>query len=103
MGKGYAVGQEFRAEKWKPRRHLTEFWMLEPEAAYAHLEDMMALGEGLVSHMVQSVVKNRARELETVGRDPAKLANVKPPFPRITYDEAVEVIKQRGNSAKVGD
>src|SRR5947209_14611764 len=85
LGKVYCFGPTFRAEKSKTRRHLTEFWMLEPEAAYAHLEDMMALGEGLVSHMVQSVLKNRARELETLKRDTSKLAGVKPPFPRITY------------------
>src|SRR6201993_4231582 len=63
LGKVYTFGPTFRAEKSKTRRHLTEFWMLEPEAAYAHLEDMMALGEGLVSHVVQSVLKNRTREL----------------------------------------
>jgi len=103
LGKVYTFGPTFRAEKSKTRRHLTEFWMLEPEAAYAHLEDMMALGEGLVSHMVQSVVKNRARELETLKRDTSKLAGVKPPFPRITYDEAVETLQKRGNPAKWGD
>ncbi len=103
LGKVYTFGPTFRAEKSKTRRHLTEFWMLEPEAAYAHLEDMMALGEGLVSHMVQSVLKNRARELETIGRDTSKLANVKAPFPRITYDEAIEILQQRGNPAKWGD
>src|ERR1700758_2265595 len=69
LGKVYTFGPTFRAEKSKTRRHLTEFWMLEPEAAYAHLEDMMALAEGLVSSVVQSVLKNRARELEVVGRD----------------------------------
>src|SRR5450631_1596164 len=84
LGKVYTFGPTFRAEKSKTRRHLTEFWMLEPEAAYAHLEDMMALAEGLVSHVVQSVLKNRTRELETIGRDVTKLANVKTPFPRIT-------------------
>ncbi len=103
LGKVYTFGPTFRAEKSKTRRHLTEFWMLEPEAAFAHLEDMMTLGEGLVSHVVQSVLKNRARELETVGRDATKLANVKTPFPRITYDEAVEILQQRGNPAKWGD
>jgi len=103
LGKVYCFGPTFRAEKSKTRRHLTEFWMLEPEAAYAHLEDMMALGEGLVSHMVQSVLKNRARELETLKRDASKLAGVKPPFPRITYDEAVETLQKRGNPAKWGD
>ncbi len=103
LGKVYCFGPTFRAEKSKTRRHLTEFWMLEPEAAYAHLEDMMALGEGLVSHMVQSVLKNRARELETLKRDTSKLARVEPPFPRITYDEAVETLQKRGNPAKWGD
>ena len=103
LGKVYTFGPTFRAEKSKTRRHLTEFWMLEPEAAYAHLEDMMALGEGVVSHVVQSVLQNRARELEAVGRDATKLANVKAPFPRITYDEAVEILHQRANPVKWGD
>jgi asparaginyl-tRNA synthetase len=103
LGKVYCFGPTFRAEKSKTRRHLTEFWMLEPEAAYAHLEDMMALGEGLVSHMAQSAVKNRARELETLKRDPAKLERVKPPFPRISYDEAIATLQERGNPAKWGD
>ncbi len=103
LGKVYTFGPTFRAEKSKTRRHLTEFWMLEPEAAYAHLEDMMALGEGLVSHVVQSVLKNRARELETLGRDTSKLAGVSAPFPRITYDEAIQILQQHGNPAKWGD
>jgi asparaginyl-tRNA synthetase len=103
LGKVYTFGPTFRAEKSKTRRHLTEFWMLEPEAAYAHLEDMMLLGEGLVSHIVQSVLKNRARELEMLKRDTTKLASVKPPFPRITYDQAIEVLQKRGNPAKWGD
>jgi len=103
LGKVYTFGPTFRAEKSKTRRHLTEFWMLEPEAAYAHLEDMMALGENLVSHVVQSVVKNRARELETIGRDTSKLASVTAPFPRITYDEAIQVLQKHGNPAKWGD
>jgi asparaginyl-tRNA synthetase len=99
----YCFGPTFRAEKSKTRRHLTEFWMLEPEAAYAHLEDMMVLGEGLVSHIVQSVLKNRRRELETLKRDIAKLANVEPPFPRITYDQAIEILQKRGNPTRWGD
>jgi asparaginyl-tRNA synthetase len=103
LGKVYTFGPTFRAEKSKTRRHLTEFWMLEPEAAYTHLEDMMALGENLVSHVVQSVVKNRARELETIGRDTSKLASVAAPFPRITYDEAIQVLQKHGNPAKWGD
>jgi len=103
LGKVYTFGPTFRAEKSKTRRHLTEFWMLEPEAAYLHLEDIMALGEGLVSHIVQSVLRSRARELQTVGRDCSKLANVAPPFPRITYDEAVRVLQKQGKSVKWGD
>ncbi|MGH9709717.1 MAG: asparagine--tRNA ligase [Candidatus Acidiferrales bacterium] len=103
LGKVYCFGPTFRAEKSKTRRHLTEFWMLEPEAAFAHLEDMMALGEGLVSAVVQSVVKNRARELEMLKRDVSKLENIKPPFPRIMYDEAIKVLEKNGNPAKWGD
>src|SRR6266849_8145325 len=103
LGKVYSFGPTFRAAKSKTRRHLTEFWMLEPEAAYSHLEDMMALGEGLVSHMVQSTLKNRAVELETLKRDTAKLARVVPPFPRISYDDAVGVLQKQGNPAKWGD
>src|ERR1700688_2577451 len=97
LGKVYTFGPTFRAEKSKTRRHLTEFWMLESEASYAHLEDMIELGEGLVSAIVQSVVKNRARELAAIGRDVAKLAKIVPPFPRISYDEAVRAIKKSGN------
>jgi len=103
LGKVYSFGPTFRAEKSKTRRHLTEFWMLEPEAAYAHLEDMMQLAEGLVSHAVQSVVKNRSRELEMIKRDVAKLAAVKAPFPRISYDEAIAMLQKSGNPAKWGD
>jgi asparaginyl-tRNA synthetase len=103
LGKVYCFGPTFRAEKSKTRRHLTEFWMLEPEAAYAHLEDMMALGEGLVSHIVQSVVARRARELELLKRDVSKLASVKAPFPRITYDEAIEILQKNGKPVKWGD
>jgi asparaginyl-tRNA synthetase len=103
LGKVYSFGPTFRAEKSKTRRHLTEFWMLEPEAAYAHLEDMMQLAEGLVSHAVQSVVKNKSRELEMIKRDVAKLAAVKAPFPRISYDEAIQMLQKSGNPAKWGD
>src|SRR5713101_2303798 len=103
LGKVYTFGPTFRAEKSKTRRHLTEFWMLEPEAAFADLGDMMALAEGLVSHVVQSVLKNRVRELEMLKRDTAKLSSVKPPFPRISYDEAIGILQKRGNPAKHGD
>jgi asparaginyl-tRNA synthetase len=103
LGKVYCFGPTFRAEKSKTRRHLTEFWMLEPEAANAHLEDMMELGEGLVSAIVQSVVKNRKRELETIERDIAKLEKIAPPFPRISYDDAIQILRKHGNPAKWGD
>jgi asparaginyl-tRNA synthetase len=103
LGKVYTFGPIFRAEKSKTRRHLTEFWMLEPEAAYTHLDDMIELGEALVSAMVQSVVKNREKELATLGRDVAKLAKIVPPFPRISYDEAVKVLQKAGNPTKRGD
>src|SRR6266571_5318543 len=103
LGKVYCFGPTFRAEKSKTRRHLTEFWMLEPEAAYVELDEVMALGEGLVSAIVQSVVENKSRELETLKRDTRKLENVKPPFPRISYEEAVAVLNKHGNPAKFGD
>ena len=103
LGKVYCFGPTFRAEKSKTRRHLTEFWMLEPEASFAHLDDMMALGESLVSAMVQSVIENRSRELETLRRDVKKLERIKPPFPRITYDDAVKVLQKNGNPAKWGE
>src|SRR5215472_11618718 len=103
LGKVYTFGPTFRAEKSKTRRHLTEFWMLEPEAAYAHLEDMVQLGEGLVSAVVQSVVKNRGRELAMLERDVAKLEKITPPFPRISYGDAIKVLQKAGNSAKWGD
>src|SRR5271168_4425113 len=103
LGKVYTFGPTFRAEKSKTRRHLTEFWMLEPEAAYADLGDMMTLGEGLVSAIVQSVVKNKSRELEVLKRDVKKLEIVKAPFPRISYEEAVAVLNKHGNPAKFGD
>ena len=103
LGKVYTFGPTFRAEKSKTRRHLTEFWMLEPEAAYLELADMMELGEGLVSAIVQSVVRNKSRELETLKRDVSKLEDIKPPFPRISYEEAVNVLQKAGNPAKFGD
>ena len=103
LGKVYTFGPTFRAEKSKTRRHLTEFWMLEPEAAYAHLEDMIQLGEGLVSAVVQSVVKHRSRELAALERDTASLEKIMPPFPRISYDEAIQVLQKAGNPAKWGD
>jgi asparaginyl-tRNA synthetase len=103
LGKVYSFGPTFRAEKSKTRRHLTEFWMLEPEAAYAQLEDIVRLGEGLVSAIVQSVVKNRAAELAALERDISKLEKIVAPFPRISYDEAIRLLQKAGNPAKWGD
>jgi len=103
LGKVYTFGPTFRAEKSKTRRHLTEFWMLEPEAAYATLDDMMTLGEGLVSAVVQSVLRNKKAELETLKRDTTKLQNVKAPFPRISYEDAIRLLNKHGNPAKFGD
>ena len=94
LGKVYSFGPTFRAEKSKTRRHLTEFWMVEPEVAYAELDDIMHLAEEFISHLVQSAVNNRKADLETIGRDVTKLANIKPPFPRITYDEAVKMLQE---------
>jgi asparaginyl-tRNA synthetase len=103
LGKVYTFGPTFRAEKSKTRRHLTEFWMLEPEGAYVELDEAMVLAEGLVSAIVQSVLKNKPRELETLKRDTTKLQNVKPPFPRISYEDAIQVLQKHGNPAKFGD
>jgi asparaginyl-tRNA synthetase len=94
LGKVYSFGPTFRAEKSKTRRHLTEFWMVEPEVAYATLDDIMELAEGLISTIVQRCLERRRRELETIGRDIGKLEQVAPPFPRITYDEAVQRLQE---------
>jgi asparaginyl-tRNA synthetase len=94
LGKVYSFGPTFRAEKSKTRRHLTEFWMVEPEVAYAQLDDIMQLAEEFISHLVQSAVTNRSADLGIIGRDVTKLANIKPPFPRITYDEAVKILHE---------
>ncbi|HKW24273.1 MAG TPA: asparagine--tRNA ligase [Terriglobales bacterium] len=94
LGKVYSFGPAFRAEKSKTRRHLTEFWMVEPEVAYATLDDIMELAEGLISAIVQRCLERRRRELETIGRDLSKLEKVTPPFPRITYEEAVKKLQE---------
>jgi asparaginyl-tRNA synthetase len=94
LGKVYSFGPTFRAEKSKTRRHLTEFWMVEPEVAYAQLDDIMQLAEEFISHLVQSAITNRSADLAIIGRDVTKLANIKPPFPRITYDEAVKMLHE---------
>ncbi len=92
FGKAYVFGPTFRAEKSKTRRHLTEFWMVEPEVAFNDLNDNMDLAEEFLEHIVQSVLKNRMPELQHLSRNVKFLENVKRPLPRITYDEAVEIL-----------
>src|SRR5271155_31479 len=86
FGKVYCFGPTFRAEKSKTRRHLTEFWMVEPEMAFANLEDVKQLAEDLIVHVASRVVENRQAELKVLERDVAKLEAIKPPFPRMSYD-----------------
>jgi asparaginyl-tRNA synthetase len=88
LGKVYSFGPTFRAEKSKTRRHLTEFWMVEPEMAYAGLEELLQLSENYLSYIVQTVLKERRAELKVIGRDVSKLENIHAPFPRLSYDEA---------------
>ena len=94
LGKVYSFGPTFRAEKSKTRRHLTEFWMVEPEVAYGTLDDIMELAEGLITFLVKRCLEKRRADLQIVGRDVAKLEKIDAPFPRITYDEAVERLQQ---------
>ncbi len=94
LGKVYSFGPTFRAEKSKTRRHLTEFWMIEPEVAYMDLDGLLELAENFLSHIVQSVLKNRASELDVIGRDKTKLEAIQAPFPRLRYDAAVEMLNQ---------
>jgi len=104
LGKVYCFGPTFRAEKSKTRRHLTEFWMVEPEVAFMDLDGDMALMEEFVSYVVQTALERHRREIVSVlERDVSKLENVQPPFPRITYTEAVEVIRKAGHPMAWGD
>ncbi len=96
LGRVYCFGPTFRAEKSKTRRHLTEFWMVEPEMAYADLNDIMELAEDLVVSVVGRVLEKRRRELTVLERDVSKLEAVRKPFPRISYDEAVTTLKAKG-------
>jgi asparaginyl-tRNA synthetase len=95
FGKVYCFGPTFRAEKSKTRRHLTEFWMIEPEVAYLDLAGDMDLAEDFVEYVVQRVITEHRSELETLERDLAPLERVRKPFPRITYDEAIALVKER--------
>jgi len=94
FGKSYAFGPTFRAEKSKTRRHLTEFWMVEPEVAFASYEDMMDLGEGLILSIVERVLTDRKEELKTLERDTSVLEAIKGPFPRLHYDDAVKMLQE---------
>ena len=102
FGKVYCFGPTFRAEKSKTRRHLTEFWMVEPEMAYYNLDDNMNLAEQFVEYIVQSCLKYCQTELKTLERDISKLENVKVPFPRITYDEAAKILEDEGSEFTYG-
>ena len=102
VGKSYCFGPTFRAEKSKTRRHLTEFWMIEPEVAFAHLDDVCALAEQLVAFVVERVLARRRPELKTLERDVSKLDACKLPFPRLAYDEAVKTLHEKGSQIQWG-
>lgn len=103
LGRVYSFGPTFRAEKSKTRRHLIEFWMIEPEMAFTEHEESLRIQEELVSHVVQHVLRACRDELNTIGRDTAPLERVKSPFPRITYDEAVELLNREGMPFEWGE
>ncbi len=103
LGKVYCFGPTFRAEKSKTRRHLIEFWMVEPEVAYLDLEGDMELAEDFISYIIERVLENRQEELKTIERDTAPLEKIKKPFPRITYTECVDIIKKAGHPIEWGD
>ncbi len=103
FGKVYCFGPAFRAEKSKTRRHLTEFWQVEPEIAYAHLDDSIELASGMIEYLIKRVLTNRKRELEVLERDISLLEQVKTPFPRIRYEEAVKKVNELGESMELGE
>lgn len=103
FGKVYCFGPTFRAEKSKTRRHLMEFWMVEPEVAFAELPDVMDLAEAFLSFIVGRVLETRRAELAALERDTSRLERVVAPFPRITYDEALSLLQKRGNPIQPGD
>jgi asparaginyl-tRNA synthetase len=102
LGKVYCFGPTFRAEKSKTRRHLTEFWMVEPEVAYADLNDVIELAEGLITSIVARVLDKRQTELKVLERDTSKLETVRAPFPRLHYDEAARILHDKGIPFQVG-
>jgi asparaginyl-tRNA synthetase len=103
FGKVYCFGPTFRAERSKTRRHLTEFWMVEPEVAYADLEDIMALAEELLAEIIRHVLASRRAELEVLERDLSRLERVRPPFPRLSYDDACRLLEEKGVPHRRGD
>ena len=103
FGKVYCFGPTFRAEKSKTRRHLTEFWMIEPEVAYFDLNDDMALAEDVVAYVVQRTLTNRRRELDVLERDISFLEKVQKPFPRISYNEALSILRENGMEVSWGE
>ena len=102
FGKVYCFGPTFRAEKSKTRRHLIEFWMVEPEVAFATLQDIIGLGEDLILFIMERVLAKRRLELETLERDPKPLEAIKKPFPRLTYTDAVPVLREKGSTIEWG-
>jgi asparaginyl-tRNA synthetase len=102
LGRVYTFGPTFRAEKSKTRRHLTEFWMVEPEVAYATVDDVMDLAEKMLCFVVQRVLEKRQPELKALERDVSKLEKILPPFPRISYDEAVGMLQKSGSEIQWG-
>jgi asparaginyl-tRNA synthetase len=102
FGKVYCFGPTFRAEKSKTRRHLTEFWMVEPEMAYATLDDVKRVGEEMIVYVVGRVLENRRNELKELERDTSKLESIQSPFPRMTYDDAVVQLQKKGSEIQWG-
>ncbi len=103
FGKVYCFGPTFRAERSKTRKHLIEFWMVEPEVAFASLEDITELGEDLVLFIIERVLAERRAELETLERDPKPLERVRKPFPRLKYEEILPRLQEKGSTIKSGD
>jgi asparaginyl-tRNA synthetase len=103
FGKVYCFGPAFRAERSKTRRHLIEFWMVEPEVAYFDLDDDMRLAEELIEYLVQRVLERKRQELEVLERDLAPLEKIRAPFPRISYDEAARILEEAGTGFRFGD
>jgi asparaginyl-tRNA synthetase len=103
FGKVYCFGPTFRAEKSKTRKHLIEFWMVEPEVAFATLEDITELGEDLVVYIMERILEQNKKELEVLERDTKPLERIKKPFPRLTYDEAQKMLTKKGSKMEWGD